>query len=232
VLARYLAETLGVTILRNTVVHSVAPPLIETSSGPVRAAKAIVAAGDDFTTLFPERIEPYRLTRCKLHMLRAEIPGLAPLPGAIMTDLSLVRYLGYAELPEAAALRARLEREQPDHLAHGIHLIAVQSADGSLVLGDSHHYSPTPDPFQPEAVDTLILDEARAVFGAVPRVTERWLGTYASATDRLMLVDRPSKDVRVVIVTSGTGASTAFAIAEEVLTELTGTDPSSRPLPA
>jgi hypothetical protein len=36
-----------------------------------------------------------------------------------------------------------------------------------------------------------------------------------------MLIDRPAERVRIVIVTSGTGASTAFGIAEEVLAELT-----------
>ncbi len=53
-------------------------------------------------------------------------------------------------------------------------------------------------------------------------VRERWVGVYASAGDRLMLVDKPSDSVRIVIVTSGTGASTAFAIGEEVVAELFG----------
>ena len=53
-------------------------------------------------------------------------------------------------------------------------------------------------------------------------VVERWTGTYARAADRLMLVDRPDPTIRLVMVTSGTGASTAFAIAEEVLDELLG----------
>jgi hypothetical protein len=35
-----------------------------------------------------------------------------------------------------------------------------------------------------------------------------------------MFCDAPRDDVRVVVVTSGTGASTAFAIAEEVVSEL------------
>jgi len=51
-------------------------------------------------------------------------------------------------------------------------------------------------------------------------VSERWTGTYASASDRLMLLDRPSDSVRVVIITSGTGASTSFAIGEEVIADL------------
>ena len=123
----------------------------------------------------------------------------------------------------AAALKARLLGEQGEHLAHGVHLIAVRSADGSLVVGDSHHYAATPDPFAPTAIDDLILDEYGRVFdGPRPPVVERWTGTYASAPDRLMLVDRPSDAVRVVVVTSGTGASTSFAIAEEVVAELFG----------
>jgi D-hydroxyproline dehydrogenase subunit beta len=226
-LARYLAEAHGVTILRQASVRAVEPPRIETGRGVVRAEAAVVCPGDDFLTLFPERLATYGLTRCKLHMLRTvpQPPGWR-LPGAVMADLSLVRYLGYAALPEAAALRRRLEAEQAEWLANGVHLIVVQSADGSLVVGDSHHYDPTPDPFAPEAVDRLILDELAAVLDLPnPGVAERWTGTYASAPDRLALVDRPSDAVRLVLVTSGTGASTGFAIAEEVVAELYGRGP-------
>jgi len=58
-----------------------------------------------------------------------------------MTDNSLARYLGWAELSEANELKKIIENEMPDYIKEGIHLIAVQSADGSLVIGDSHRYS-------------------------------------------------------------------------------------------
>jgi glycine/D-amino acid oxidase-like deaminating enzyme len=104
-----------------------------------------------------------------------------------------------------------------------VHLIVVQSADGSLVVGGSHHYGETVDPFAPEEVDEVILREMDEVLDLPGRrVVERWVGTYASASDRLMLVDRPSKAERIVMITSGTGASTSFAIAEEVIGELFG----------
>jgi D-hydroxyproline dehydrogenase subunit beta len=141
----------------------------------------------------------------------------------VMSDLGMIRYLGYTELPAARALRARLEAEQRDHIDAGVHLIAVRCADGTLVVGDSHHYAATPDPFAPAAVDDLILDEYSHVFaGARPELVERWTGTYASAPDRLMLVDAPCEGLRIVLITSGTGASTSFAIAEEVIAELYG----------
>ena len=104
-----------------------------------------------------------------------------------------------------------------------MHLIVVRGADNSLVVGDSHHYATTPDPFAPTHVDDLILDEYSHVFaGKLPHVAERWTGTYASAKDRLMLVDKPSDALRIVLITSGTGASTSFAIAEEVIADLFG----------
>jgi len=31
-----------------------------------------------------------------------------------------------------------------------VHLIVARSADGSLVVGDSHHYAATPDPVRAE----------------------------------------------------------------------------------
>lgn len=223
-LAAWLEEARGAAFWRQTMVRAIDLPRIETSRGTVEASACIICPGDDFLTLYPERIAAYGLTRCKLHMLRtAPQPTGWRLPGAVMSDLSLVRYLGYAELPEAEPLRRRLMQEQPEALEHGVHLIVVQSADGSLVVGDSHHYGPTPDPFQPEAVDRIILEELAAVLRLpMPRIAERWTGTYASAKDRLMLVDSPGETVRIVMVTSGTGASTGFAIAEEVIESLFG----------
>jgi len=223
-LARHLAERHGVEFRRQAAVTAIEPPLVKTSRGPVRAKKIVVCPGDDFATLYPERIAAYDVTRCKLHMLRLADPGFR-FGSAFMSDLGLARYAGYADLPEAKALKRRLEAEQGEALANGVHLIAVQSADGSLVVGDSHHYAPTPDPFAPDTVDEIILDEYRNVFaGPAPKVVARWTGTYASAADRTMFTDTPHPDVRLVIITGGTGASTSFAIAEETIAELAGAD--------
>ena len=222
-LAAYLAQSHGVAFLRQTTVLSACPPRLETSGGPIEAETIVVCPGDDFTTLRADRIAQYGLTRCKLHMLRARLESIdAGLP-AVMSDLGMIRYLGYAERPAAQALKAKLLTEQRAHIDAGVHLIAVRSANGSLVLGDSHHYALTPDPFAPSYIDELILDEFARVFaGPAPTIVERWTGTYASGLDRLMLIDRPCDAMRIVLITSGTGASTSFAIAEEVIGELYG----------
>jgi FAD dependent oxidoreductase TIGR03364 len=219
-LAAWLADSHGVTFLRNTSVLGIEVPSVYTSRGTIRADRVAVCTGDDFNSVYAERFAQFGLNRCKLQMLRLADPGFR-LPAALMSDLGLVRYLGYAELDDAAPLRTRLDREQPAHLQHGVHLIVVQSADGSLVVGDSHHYATTPDPFAREAIDTLILDEFRAALGIQPPpVIERWIGTYASATDRQILLDAPHPSVRIAIVTCGAGASIGFALGEEIVASL------------
>jgi FAD dependent oxidoreductase TIGR03364 len=219
-LAAWLAHEHGVTFMRNTLVRGIDMPSVHTSGGRVQADRVAVCPGDDFNGLYPERLALYPLTRCKLQMLRLADPGFR-LPGALMSDLGLGRYPGFAQLQPAASLKARLAVEQPEHLKHGVHLIVVQSADGSLVVGDSHHYAATPDPFSHDGVDALILDEFRSALGLEPPpILERWIGTYASAADRPVLIDAPESSVRLAIVTCGSGASTAFAIGEELITSL------------
>ena len=178
-LAAWLSTAHGVAFRRGVAVYGVDSGRIGTTAGTIRAAAIVVCPGDDLTTLFPGAMAAAGVTRCKLQMLRLAAPGFR-LPGAIMSDLGLVRYLGYAALPEAAALAARLANEQAAHLANGIHLIVTQSEDGSLIVGDSHHYATTPDPFASDEIDRLILDEFQAVFGIMSTVRDRWTGTYAS----------------------------------------------------
>jgi FAD dependent oxidoreductase TIGR03364 len=219
-LAAWLQARHGVSFLWGAAALSVETGRVSTTRGVIEAGAIAVCPGDDLYTLFAERVAAAGVTRCKLQMLRLADPGFR-LAATVMSDLGLARYAGYAALPQAEALRARLAAEQPEQLANGVHLIVVQSADGSLVVGDSHHYAPTPDPFSHQNVDDLILDEFAAVFGvAAPPAIERWTGTYASAPARTVLVDTPMEAVRLVMVTTGAGASTGFALGEEVVADL------------
>ena len=221
-LVAWLEAAHDVTFLTETAAYLVAPPRIETSRGRIDAEVVIVCPGDDFATLFPDRIATYCLKKCRLSMLRLASPGFK-LPAPVMSDLSLVRYRGYAALSQADALHRQLLLEQAGHLANGVHLIVVQSADGSLVVGDSHHYDDLPMPFAPAEAEDFILDEFHCATGITPPpVLERWVGTYAVANERNYFVDAPSNNVRLAIVTSGSGASTSFGIAERTIADLFG----------
>lgn len=216
-LTRWLAESLGVEFRFGEAVQSVQAPVVESSRASYRAERVVVCTNAEPGGLFAPQWDADALRLCQLQMLRVRpAPGLR-LQGSVMGDLSLVRYEGYSELAEAQALREQLQREEAASLQHGIHLIAVQSADGSLVVGDSHHYGPVLPPFALEEVDQLILRHLHeAVQIGQAEVVERWTGTYPSSATAPCRVHAPDAQTRVVAVTGGTGASTAFGLAEEV----------------
>ena len=217
-LARWLAQAHGVVFRFGEAVLEVATPRVRTARGPLFAERVVVCTNTELHGLFAEQLVPHQLRLCQLQMLRVVPPPGFRLPGAVMADLSLVRYHGYSRLPAAAPLLEQIRREEGESLAHGIHLIVVQSADGSLVVGDSHHYGAAPQPFAQERVDALILRHLhRTVQLSSCRVTERWVGTYPSSASTDCVIEQPDDATRVVLVTSGTGASTAFGIAEDVM---------------
>ncbi|MFD1841256.1 TIGR03364 family FAD-dependent oxidoreductase [Paracidovorax cattleyae] len=216
-LARWLEEAHGVAFRFGEQVLEVAAPRVRTARATLHAERVAICTNTELGGLLAGRIAPHGLRLCQLHMLRVQPPEGFQLPGSVMGDLSLVRYHGYSRLPAARVLRAQLDVEEGESLAHGIHLIVVQSADGSLVVGDSHHYGPVLEPFADTRVDDLILRHLRETLHLPDcRVTHRWLGTYPSSPATDCLIDAPDDATRLVLVTSGTGASTAFGIAEDV----------------
>jgi len=219
-LAGWLQQAHGVHFVFGEAVLDVQAPRVRTARRELQAERVVVCPGTDLSGVAAAALTPYGLRLTRLQMLRVRPePGFV-LPAAVMGDLSLVRYAGYAALPEAAALRQRLAAEHAASLAHGIHLIVVQSADGTLVVGDSHHDHDSPDPFASDEVDGLILQHLRLTLELREcQVVERWTGVYPIGPpghEADCLIAAPDDATRVVVVTSGTGASTAFGIAEDV----------------
>lgn len=219
-LARWLSDTFGVVFRFSEAVLEVEAPRVRTARGLLHGERVVVCTNTEINGLFAERLTPHDLRLCQLHMLRVQPEPGFHLPGSVMSDLSLVRYPGYSVLPAAAPLLEQLRREEGESLANGVHLVVVQSADGSLVVGDSHHYGAAPEPFADQRVDELILDQLHKTLKLQQaRVSARWVGLYPSSPSTDCLIDRPDDATRLVLVTSGTGASTAFGIAEDVFAD-------------
>ncbi len=138
----------------------------------------------------------------------------------MLTGSSLLRYGAFVACPSAAAVRQRFERDHPELIDADVNLMFTQRPDGDLLIGDTHHYDRTVDPFRREELDNLILREVGRLLG-VDRldVKERWQGVYASASGDF-LVATPVDGARVVSVTSGIGMTTALGLAPEVLDDL------------
>jgi D-hydroxyproline dehydrogenase subunit beta len=219
-LAQWLEKRHGVTFLWQTEMRGIDGATVRHAGGTLEADAVVIAPGANVAAFAPSLARRIGLRVCKLQMLRLAAPGFV-LPGVVMSDLSLVRYGGFAAQPGGAALRARLAAECAPQLEHGVHLIVAQSADGTLVVGDSHHYGDFSDPFASAAVDHLMLEElGRLLTVPTPRVLERWTGYYPVADVAPVVSEELAARVRLVTVTSGTGMTTAFAIAEETIASL------------
>jgi FAD dependent oxidoreductase TIGR03364 len=230
-LAALLARDDAVELHWGACVDAIEPGLVRAGALTVRAPLIAVCPGPDYAAL-PASVRPHRqgLTLCKLQMLRVAAPDSWRCEPAVLTGLSLLRYPAFSERPEAAAVRARLERERPELVERGIHLIVTQLPDGDLILGDTHWYGDTPDPFRDERLDGLVLAEAAALLGnGTLDVRERWIGIYPTAPGDPFMIECPLPGVAVAEVVAGVGMTTGLGLAAKTLDLLGAPTPGSRP---
>jgi D-hydroxyproline dehydrogenase subunit beta len=215
-LAGWLARQPQVTVHWATNVAFIEQGVVHTSRGPVESDRVVVCVNHDVDRIYPELAAEAGLQRCLLHMLRVRTVRKVVYEPAVLTGTSLLRYPAFTGCPSAKPLRERFERDHCDLLNAGVNLMFTQRPDGTITLGDTHHYGTTLDPFRAEELDDLLLSEGRRLVGSELAVCQRWQGVYASAPGEY-LVAVPSQGVRVVSVTSGIGMTTAFGLAPEVL---------------
>ncbi|MGI5503294.1 FAD-dependent oxidoreductase [Lentzea sp. CA-135723] len=216
-IAAHLASR-GVQFHWSTNVLTVEPGRVRTARGEITCRATVVAVGHDVDRFFPDLAEKHEVQRCQLRMLRVAHDGM--IDPAVLTGFSMLRYDAFAQCPSTEHVKARLTNDHPELVEAGLNLMFTQLPDGSLTIGDTHHYSRTVDPYRPEDLDDLVLAETARLLG-VPRlhVLERWRGIYASAPEPF-LTATPTPATRVVSVTSGIGMTTALGLAPAVLDDL------------
>jgi FAD dependent oxidoreductase TIGR03364 len=152
-----------------------------------------------------------------LQMLEVEA-GSTQLEPAL-ADGGALRYYPAFDLPERAALAP------PDPLVetHGIQLLAVRRARGTLTVGDTHR-PPVAGAFALEdAPEAHLLAALRAIVGGDPgRVLARWGGRYVKRVDGRApyLSDELAPGVVTVCAAGGHGMTGAPEIAARELSRL------------
>jgi D-hydroxyproline dehydrogenase subunit beta len=206
---------IGVVCRFGSAVRRIELPIVETSQEHWEVDMAVVCAGDDFETLYPEIFAASGLTRCKLQMMRTGVPPDAwQLGPALAAGLTLRFYKAFAICSTLTRLKARIAAEKPEYERWGIHVLASQTADGAITLGDSHEYDPEVGVFDRTEIDDLILREART-FLELPcwHIVERWHGVYAVHPERPFFEAEPTPGVRIVTAPGGSGMTLSFGLA-------------------
>ncbi|SDS51642.1 FAD dependent oxidoreductase TIGR03364 [Pseudomonas asplenii] len=219
----YLRRELGVEFHFSTLVREVTPGQLHSTAGTFRGERIVVCSGHDYQTLLAESLATLQASICRLQMLRARplLSGLN-LQHAVLTGLSCVHYGAFADLPEAAAIRAQIQRESPHLQDHGIHLLISPTPHGELIIGDSHHYGSDPSPFNAEQVDNWMLELAEHTLGCKVQVLERWQGVYGARGPGPFSFLQAAPGVHAALMHTGVGMSVGPALAEANLASLLG----------
>ena len=220
-LPEYLRE-LGVSVHFSNAVTHIDPPWIETGAGSHEADVIIVCSGDDFETLYADAFRASGVTRCKLQMMRtAPQPADWQLGPALAAGLTLRFYKAFQVCASLAKLKERVAREQPEYEKYLIHILASQTADGAITLGDSHEYGACIDIFDKPEIDDLILREAET-FLRLPdfRIAQRWHGVYSVHPDKPFFEAEPAAGIHIVTALSGSGMTLSFGLAERTIAGL------------
>jgi FAD dependent oxidoreductase TIGR03364 len=192
---------------------------VRTAAGAeLHARHAVVCNGSDLRTLFPERFVAAGFERCKLLMLRT-LPQPS-LPVTVASGLTLRRYPSFQLCPSWAKLAD--EPVAAGVLERGIHILMVQDADGSLVVGDSHEYGAGDlNEILNSATERLIVAEARKLVRLASwEIVERWHGIYSMPRDAELYRVTIDGVIHLVTGIRGKGMTTGPAVARETIDAL------------
>ena len=217
-----LAQQRGVKFCFGQPVVRVLQSSVETSGGEhFDFDHLVIAGGEEMRLLFPRELAVANLTPCRLQMMRTvPQPSGFDLGAIFVSDLTLCHYAAFRDCPSTGPLQQRLEQELPQHRQWGVHVIAAQHFDGSLVLGDSHEYAPDFPPDCYPEVEDLILG-ALQDFACIPdlHIAARWQGIYLKSTlGQTQVVLHPQERVTMVTAMGGLGMTLSWGLAERIVT--------------
>ncbi|WIM67121.1 TIGR03364 family FAD-dependent oxidoreductase [Corynebacterium breve] len=207
----------GVDFTWNTQVTGIGDGVVETVRGAFDARYVVACPGYKLMGLFPGLAEDHGVRVCTLAMSLIERPSRLGPEFGMLTGTSLARYAGFAAMESVPELRAELAQREPELVAMIANLM-VTGIDAGLLIGDSHAYSLTPEPFIEEDVASTLLDRATSLLGIeAPRVKQRWLGRYSDSATTNLVLERPDEKTTVMVVTSGIGMTLSFGVADLAL---------------
>ena len=218
-IADLLASTLGVDFRFGATVTEITYPYLRVQGDRWQADQIFLCSGADFETLYPDLYRTSGITKAKLQMLRTvSQPHHWRLGPALCGGLTLTHYGAFAHCPTLPALRQRLQTESPFAIAWHIHVMICQNGIGELVVGDSHEYGLTFDPFDRADINSFILKYLGS-FAQVPNleIAATWHGIYAKLPGHSEFVAHPEPGVTLVNALSGAGMTLSFGLADAVI---------------
>jgi FAD dependent oxidoreductase TIGR03364 len=220
-LPKYLEEKYDVKFCWDKQVQSVESGTVICGKNKVCADEIYICTGPDFKNLFPDEYVNQPIILCKLQMMRLGIqPAGWKLGPSLCGGLSLAHYASFRAAGDSLhRLKNHFHHEMKDYEDHGIHVMVTQNASGELIVGDSHHYAQTHDPFDSAYInDLILLYLKRFLKPGNDLVTASWNGIYPKLMDgRTELVLEVQPGVTIINALGGAGMTLSFGLAERIV---------------
>ena len=219
----YLHEYLDVQFIWGQAVTQVATGMVCMGSETLHADIVCICSGADFETLYPSVFQTLAITKCKLQMLRfiSETTGFK-MGVSLCGGLSLIHYGSFKIAPSLPKLKERYEAEMSEYLQWGIHVMVSQNDKLELIVGDSHEYGLTFDPFDKVFINEMVLKYLKQ-FAVTDdwKMTASWHGIYPKMTNGATDVFlQPEEGVYILNGIGGAGMTLSFGFAEECVEQM------------
>jgi len=194
---------------------------VVTDSARISARAIVVCPGAGVSGVYGPLLVENGMVQVRLQMLRATPKEASYRIGThLCAGLTSLHYQSFRDCPTLPHLRARLEADHAPLLENGVHVLVSQHADGSVTIGDSHHYGPHHMPYSSEAVDDMILGYLDSFLPTDKlAITQRWEGVYGKHPTEPYLVLKPEPNVFVVGAIGGAGMTLSFGVGEKTVVE-------------
>jgi FAD dependent oxidoreductase TIGR03364 len=208
---KWLARERSVQVVTDASVNRIEQPRVVSAQG-------VWEADSELRILYPEILRKAGITNCKLQMWRTHPqPNSWKLGPALCAGLTLLHYAAFTECPSLGALRAAFSESHPAYIENGIHVLVSQNGKGEVILGDTHHYGLTHDPFLYEELDARVREYLDGFANLPdPRVAQRWMGVYPKLSGATEFIAHPEPGVTIVNALGGAGMTLSFGLAEEL----------------
>lgn len=218
-ISKYLSELMKVQFVWNFAVTEIGEGYIKNSEQILKADYVFVCSGHEIETLFPAVFNKIPIIKCKLQMMRMEMPGANSIGTSVCGGLSLLHYSSFKQAPSLHLLRKFAEENFPLHLKFGIHVMVSQHEKGELTIGDSHEYGKTFDPFDRQDINDLIIQYLNRFMNASDwKFTDTWHGIYPKMTDGTSwFFHSPISRVYILNGLGGAGMTLSFGLAKKLI---------------
>lgn len=222
--ARWKLDYRPATPVRDVSASSAGCEVADARGQRYAAAQVLVCSGRDFKFLFPDIFALSDLQLCKLQMLATYPLPQVPLPGAILTGLSIRRYPAFRACPSFAQLRP--EDVDPALRQWGIHILFKQALNGAIIIGDTHEYADlaaadTLDFNNSDELNQLVLREAQHILDLPDwRIQRTWNGFYTQSKSAEIFQHSPDPRIHIITGIGGKGMTTACGFAQHNVARL------------